>query len=181
MGTMKIAVLGLGPSLPLFLKDLGQYDLTIGVNDIYKSVHTDYVVCLDYPKKFSPERLKIIMDCWPKGFYSQLPNYSGLPNFVKIELQKTYPDKGCDLKIDPLPKSFCSPFVAVAIAVKYLKATEVHIYGVDFIDHPKLKNLEVLKKMKVHFFNLKVSLQQRGCTMEFHGDGFLKDLNAKMA
>ena len=98
---MKIAVLGLGASLAEFTADRASFDTTIGVNDIWARVQTDYVVCLDMPDRFTPERLQVMNACRPRAFYSQLdvdenknPVWAKHPCFVKIILQPAY---GVDL------------------------------------------------------------------------------------
>ena len=87
---MKIAVLGLGTSLELFVKQ--DYDLCIGVNDIWRYVDTDVVVCLDNEKAFTPGRLRVINECHPKAFYSQIVNWDYRSDFRKIDILPGYPD-----------------------------------------------------------------------------------------
>ena len=47
----KIAVCGTGPSIELYKPE---YDLSIGVNDIWSKIQTDYIVCLDAKNRFIP-------------------------------------------------------------------------------------------------------------------------------
>jgi len=166
----KIAVLGLGPSLKLF-----KGGLSIGVNDIWSSYPADYVVCLDEKNRFTPERLKVIEECRPVKFFSQLNCWSSHPAYEKIELQHDYPNYECYLDLETIPKSLCSPFVAAAIAYK-MWADEINIYGVDLLNHPLLKESQV-KKIKQHFENLQTALIQKGKRLIIHGDGVLKYLN----
>jgi hypothetical protein len=166
---MKIAVLGLGESLKLYEP---VYDYSIGMNDIWRYVKTDAVVCLDQPKGFTSERLKIINESTPKIFYSQVANWDNRPDFRKIDLLPNYPDKFCQLDFPALSKSFCSPFVAVEIAYKYHFADEIHLFGVDLLNHPHL-NSEICNKIKLHFKNLKVALALKNCNLIIHGDGIL--------
>ena len=169
----KIAVCGLGPSISLYKSD---YDLTIGVNDIWSKIQTDYIVCLDKKNRFIQERIKTINESRPIKFFSQLDDWSNRSDFQKIELQPYYPDYVCQLGINQLPKSHCSPFVACAIAYNYFHASEIHLFGVDMDNHPNLKG-GTLDKIKLHFKNLKISLRQNGCELIIHGDGILKYLN----
>jgi hypothetical protein len=169
---MKIAVLGLGHSLNEFVPD---YDLTIGVNDIWRSIKTDVVVCLDNPSVFNPDRLKVINECTPKAFYSQMVVWDTRPDFVKIDFLDGYPDNFVQFKTPKLHKSLCSPFVACEIAYKYYFADEIHLFGVDLINHPNL-NGELCNKIKLHFKNLKTALNQKGCDLIVHGDGILKNI-----
>jgi hypothetical protein len=168
-----IAVLGLGPSLYLF--EPSKFDISIGVNDIWKYHHSEVVVCLDKRQNFNYERIKVIDECTPKAFYSHLVIYDTRPDFVKINLAPGYPDGSCNIDTTYLQKSFCSPFVAVQIAWKYYYADEIHLFGVDLVDHPHLNN-DVCIKIKTHFKNLKQSLKIKNCNLVVHGSGILIDI-----
>lgn len=168
--TFIINVLGLGPSLSLYTSGLA-----IGVNDIWSKVKTEYLVCVDKPDRFTPERLKVINESHPLKFYSQLDDYSNRRDFQRIELQPDFPKYVCQINIPQLPKSLCSPFVACAVAYKYLQATEIHVYGVDLINHPHLDSSSC-ERIKLHFKNLKVALVQNDCKLIIHGDGILKNV-----
>jgi len=170
---MKIAVLGLGPSLEEFIKE--DYDLCIGVNDIWRYVDADAVVCLDHRKVFNADRLKYIDDCKPKAFYSQIINWDTRPDFQKIDFLPGYPDHHCRLDIPAYQKSYCSPFVAVQIAWKVYKSDEIHLFGVDLTDHPHLDRV-LCAKIKRHFKNLKTALAEKNCSLIVHGQGILTDL-----
>lgn len=165
----KITILGLGPSVDLYKPD---GSITIGVNDIWRVIKTDYIVCVDDVSRFTPDRLKTINDSKPKKFYSQLDCWSSRSDFEKIELQPYYPKHVCQLDLKQLPKSHCSPFVAACLAWNYFKPDEIHVYGVDLVNHPHLKK-HSLYNIKLHFHNLKVALRQKGCEMVIHGNGIL--------
>jgi hypothetical protein len=167
---MKIAVLGTGPSVDLF--DPIDYDLWIGVNDIWKFVATDVIVCLDNKKRFTPERMAVINRSTPHAFYSQIVEWDTRDDFKKISITPGYPDQVVDLSLPSYAKSYCSPFVAVQIAFKVYGAKEIHLYGVDLVNHPHL-NGELCKKIKVHFRNLKRALVEQGCQMVVYGNGIL--------
>jgi len=169
----KIAVLGLGPSLSLFKPE--EYELSIGVNDIWRYHQSEGVVCLDKRQAFTHDRLKIIDECKPNAFYSQMVIYDTRLNFVKINLAPGYPDGSCNIDTPYLQKSFCSPFVAVQVAWKYYHADEIHLFGVDLVDHPHL-NKDICAKIKIHFQNLKNSLKVKNCELIIHGSGILSDL-----
>jgi hypothetical protein len=170
---MKIAILGLGPSLKNF--NAPDFDLSIGVNDIWRYVKTDVVVCLDYPNIFPHDRLKVINECKPKAFYSQIVAWDTRPDFVKINFLPGYPDNFVQFETPTLHKSLCSPFVAAEIAYKYYFADEIHLFGVDLIGHPNLTG-ELCTKIKLHFKNLKTALTENDCKLIIHGNGILKDL-----
>lgn len=169
----KIACLGLGSSINLF--DPSQYELSVGVNDIWRYYHTEAVVCLDKRQSFTQDRMRYIDECEPQAFYSQMVIYDTRPEFIKINLAPGYPDGSCNIDTPYLQKSFCSPFVAVQIAWKYYFADEVHLYGVDLIDHPHL-NKDICTRIKIHFQNLKNSLKVHNCQLIVHGSGILVDL-----
>jgi len=170
----KIAILGLGCSISDFKAE--DFELSIGVNDIWRIVKSDVVVCLNYQKDFIPDRLKVINECKPKAFYSHIVHWDTRPDFVKIEIQPGYPADRCvNLDIPAYSKSFCSPFVAAQIAYKIYYATEIHLFGCDMVNHPHL-NGELCNKIKNHFRNLKVALEAKNCKMIVHGEGILKDI-----
>jgi hypothetical protein len=173
MEPMRIAVLGIGDSLKEF--NPIDFEFAIGVNDIWRYVKTKYIVCLDHRRIFNADRISIIDECKPIGFYSHIINWDTRPDFVKIELLPGYPDNFCNLNLKGFHKSFCSPFVACQIAYKYHNATEIHLFGVDMINHPHL-DAEICAKIKVHFKNLKTALNQKGCDLIVHGEGILKNI-----
>lgn len=168
-----IAVLGLGSSLALFKAE--EYELSVGVNDIWRVVHTEAVVCLNHQRAFTAERWRYIEGCKPKAFYSQIVDFDVRPDFIKIDLAPGYPDHACNINTKYLQKSYCSPFVAAQVAWKYYDATEIHLFGVDMTNHPRL-NKEVCDKIKIHFKNLRVALEAKNCILVVHGEGILKEL-----
>jgi hypothetical protein len=168
---MKIAVLGLASSVSEF--NAADFDFSIGVNDIWRIVNADAVVCLDNRKAFTQDRLKVIDECKPQAFYSQIVAWDVRPDFRKIDIAPGYPDTYCNL--NAYQKSYCSPFVAVQIAWKIYKATEIHLFGVDLLNHPHLDQ-QLCVKIKSHFRHLKKALTERGCPLIIHGQGILIDL-----
>ena len=167
---MKVSVLGLGPSIKEF--DSG---FSIGVNDIWRFVKSDVIVCLDHPSIFTPERLKVINESKPTVFYSQMVIWDERPDFKKINIFPIYPDTYIDLDTKEFYKSYCSPFVACQIAFKYYDANEIHVYGTDLTNHPHLDEV-YCAKIKKHFTVLKATLNQKGCSLIIHGSGILKDI-----
>jgi len=171
----KIAILGLGPSLSLFRPE--GFDLTIGVNDIWRYYHAEIIVCVDHSSAFKrwPDRLLVINHSRPKIFYSQVVNWDWRPDFKKITILPGYPDRGLNLDAPGFYKSYCSPFVAVQIAYKLHAATDIHIYGVDLTNHPHLDR-QLCAKIKNHFSYLFTALRSRGVTITVHGEGILTNL-----
>jgi hypothetical protein len=174
MGTLKIAVLGLGESLASF--EPNGYDLTIGVNDIWCRVQTDHIVCVDRQERFTPERLATIKASKPQRFYTQLPEWQYRPDYFAIALQEGYPSYVCQLDLNALPKSLCSPFVAAAVAYKFHDAKEIHLYGVDLRTHPHLHDSSTTRIFQ-HFCNMQLALYSKGCRIVVHGQGLLLPLN----
>lgn len=174
---MKIAILGLGESLDQIYTDttIGHFDLTIGVNDIWSKHKTDFVVCVDRPDRFTPERLEIINNCCPKRFYSQLDDWSRRSDFYRIKLQPDYPNHICQLGIPAIPKSFCSPFIAAAIAFKLHDAGEIHLFGVDLLTHPNLHD-QTVERIRRHFINLRDALAPHNVRLVVHGNGALRSV-----
>ena len=165
-----VAVLGLGHSINLYNPD--DYEISIGVNDIWKFHKTTAIVCLDYPKVFTPDRLKVINESTPDKFYSQIVIWDTRKDFQKINIIPGYPDKICNINTPDYQKSYCSPFVACQIAFKIYKATEIHLYGVDMLNHPNLKK-DICVIIKKHFNNLNVALLEKGCKLTVFGNGIL--------
>jgi hypothetical protein len=174
MGIVKVAVLGLGPSLDKFCPN--GFDHIIGVNDIWSRYPAPILVVLNGEFEFTPSRLKVIRESRPDVFYSQIVRWDYRPDFRKIEFLPGYPDRICFLDLPKLPKSMCSPFVACVIAWKYYNATEIHVFGVDMINHPNL-NGELCRKIRVHFQNLQSALLTKNCRIAIYGDGILADMN----
>jgi hypothetical protein len=169
----KITVLGLGPSIHEF--NPVEFELSVGVNDIWKFIKSDVIVCLDNPSIFTPERLKIINESKPEAFYSQMVAWDERPDFKKINILPSYPDTYLNLDANEFYKSYCSPFVAVQVGYKYYGATEIHLYGVDLLNHPHLNEV-YCTKIKKHFVVLKSALETKGVELIVHGNGILKDL-----
>jgi hypothetical protein len=168
---MKVAILGTGLSVNEYLP---VYDFSIGVNDIWKYVKCQAVVCLNPPKDFTPERLKIINECTPEVFYSNMVIWDTRKDFQKIDFEVGYPNIFISLDTHKFWKSYCSPFVACQIAYKYYHATEIHLFGVDLINHPQLDKA-ICKQIKIHFKNLIKALAEKKCQFIVHGNGILTE------
>ena len=90
-------------------------------------------------------------------------------------LQRVRANGFLSLDIPEINKSLCSPFVACGVAYKFYNPSEIHVYGVDLIQHPNL-DLKMRMRIKTHFINLKAALIQKGCKLIIHGDGILKNI-----
>ena len=152
---MTIEVLGLGESIKNY-KPNG--NITIGVNDIYKYVKTDYIVMVDPPNRFNEaDRLKTIMESTPKKFYCN--HVWNVPNFELITLASPRGELG---KLDT--KEYCysnnSAFVACILAYK-MKAKEIVLHGVDFVNHNQLCHQNNLNRIIKDFTNLRNEFERR--------------------
>lgn len=129
---MTINILGLGESLSRYIYDENK---TIGVNDIWKKVQTNYLVCVDRPSRFEPERLEIIKTCKPEKFFSHITEWKQFhENYEHIDL--CYEAK---LDSEQVRCSNNSTFVACIMAFR-LGAKNIQIYGADFKTHKTLQN-----------------------------------------
>lgn len=154
-----IHVLGLGPSLKHYTPD---EHTTIGVNDICKHHKTDHVVCVDLPKRFTPERLKVIVECNPLTFmtcYSKA--WEPLRKVKELKLSSL---RG---SVDTLnnPQQICfsnnSAFVATVMAY-HLGAKLIILHGVDFTGHKDLSEPIVQKRAIDDFVKLFFALNRWG-------------------
>lgn len=154
---MKIKVLGLGESIANYTPD---NCTTIGVNDIYKLHKTDYLVCIDSPRRFSENRKETIIQSTPKKFFTHIEEWHPLVmNYQKIKLQSP---RGYFFGIDR--KEICyglsSPIVACVIAYK-MGAKEIELFGVDFNSHPNFSDDKLENAIK-DYVKLSNVLKQRG-------------------
>lgn len=153
---MTIEVLGLGESIKNYRPNK---NITIGVNDIYKYVKTDFIIMVDPPKRFfENDRLKTIIESTPKKFYC---NYSWpVPNFELIELASP---RGSLVDLDS--ERYCysnnSAYVACVLAYK-LKARRIVLHGVDFTNHHTLGKQNNQSRILHDFGCLKKELNKRG-------------------
>lgn len=153
-----IHVLGTGPSLKHYTPD---ESTTVGVNDIYKYHKTDYIVCVDLPKRFNPERLKIIKESKPKEFFTFYPK-DWEPIRKVTELRR-----GRRGSVDTLTnrQQICysnnSTFVATIMAY-HLGAKRIVLHGVDFTGHKDLSEPIVQQAAIDDFVKLFFALSRLG-------------------
>jgi hypothetical protein len=167
--TMEIYVLGTGPSLQDFINSAPVECTTIGVNDIWAYYPADYVVCVDKPHRFTPERLEVIKNGKQKEFISPYEWREIARNFNQTALS---PDGRGGLKHLDNPQYLTySVNSAYSAAVKaYHKgASEIILYGVDFIGHHALKDKLAELSVK-HFIELASALRRKSCKL-FIGSG----------
>lgn len=159
---MIIHVLGLGPSLKNYIPDGSK---TIGCNDIWNYVKTDYVVCVDKPMCFKDEpfRMQGIVNGEQERFITHIEEWKSLvKNYYPIELS----ERGSITKLDThVPHSNNSAFVACVMAYKF-GAKKIIMHGVDLIGHHKLGQDRILKHAAKDFKALQLALYEREVTMK---------------
>lgn len=155
---MKIHVIGLGQSLNETIKHIN--GTTIGVNDVYSRLKTDYVVCVDKPQRFNPERLKTITECNPKIFYSNCIEWNFKKEFQKLNIAQVRSNLTTLDDVLNVPYSNNSTFVACIMAY-HLGAKEIIMHGVDFKNHAQLSDSETLLKALSDFKNLFTEFNKR--------------------
>lgn len=152
----KINILGLGETLKFFHDPK---NLKIGVNDIWKYVSTEYIVCVDGMHKFTSERLETIKKSNPLKFFTQLPEWE--PFFSKSFTH---------IKIEPIKEEFTagkiyhsnnSTFVACCIAFN-MGAKDIVLHGVDFNSHKNLSQYYQLKIISNDFKTLRAGFMDAG-------------------
>lgn len=127
---MTCHILGLGPTI----KDFREYDgYRIGVNDISRHTYADRIICVN---RLPQERAQWVIDSRPEdGLWSNLNTWSTHHSYRKLTFR---PWHGI-FKEKTIFSSKSSPFIAYTMAYS-LGFKEIILWGVDFIDHPNIKN-----------------------------------------
>lgn len=134
-------VFGLGKSVKLLSRSeaILNYN-TIGVNDIDQYHTVDHLVIPDKWEAFREPRLKIIGATQADTVWlKEQRTFLGLEHHPDIRYYKVYSwktEQENDLDTDRIPYHYISPFLACAIAWKYLRAKRIGLLGVDLLqDH----------------------------------------------
>jgi hypothetical protein len=126
-----ITVCGCGASLNELTDP--QATITIGVNDVSRRFHPDYLVIVNPAAQFAPDRLEYIKTTQARFVFSQ---YSDLP--VPCEKRILFSlgvYNGTDFsRPDVLHYTQNSPYVAICLAI-HMGAKRIGLIGVDFTDH----------------------------------------------
>src|SRR5689334_19591033 len=107
-------VCGLGESIRTLTPAHRQHALTIGVNDIGRYFHPDYLVCINAPETFVFDRWRYIWDTQARYLFTQLDLMTrqakeGFAQTVRFRLGKK---RGVDISSDDsLPYTSNSPYV----------------------------------------------------------------------
>ena len=130
---------------------------TWGVNDIFAYHPVDYLVNVNHPADFNPERLKVINESTPKAFYSQYSlSWSHREDYKKIVLGHPI-----DLKATYASYSITSPFVAAVLAYKS-GASCIVIYGVDLLTHRNFRSANRRMRITNDFKKLREQIEVEG-------------------
>src|SRR5262245_20052514 len=125
-----IIVCGCGESL----NDLARPErfITVGVNDIGRRFHPNYLVVVNPHNQFSGDRFRYVETSQAQYLFTRLDLGVPHPNIVKFRLGKY---GGTDFS-DPnvLHYSQNSPYVALCLAA-HMGAKRIGLIGVDFTDH----------------------------------------------
>jgi hypothetical protein len=159
--TRTVDIIGLGSSWKLYRNE---GNTSIGVNDTWKNVQSDYMVIVDQPELWpEKDRYAAIIAARPKAFFSNREGWKGLiHNYVPIELHNNWYDYGNRKKI---LNSVNSTFVATVLAHR-MGAREIRLWGVDFVGHPSLGGLTKDKAIS-DFVRLKQVLRSHNCALVF--------------
>jgi GT2 family glycosyltransferase len=160
----KIVVCGLGQSLNQFV-DPHRF-ITIGVNDIGRLFHPDYLLVTDKRERFQPrERFQYVEQSQAKYLLSDLDLGVPHPNVVKFKLGDK---EGTDFSdLNAVNYTSITPYMALCVAV-HLGARLIGLVGVDFSDHhffgktgphPQTPQLSIIDRQ---FRRLNDALVERG-------------------
>ncbi|HEX5883076.1 MAG TPA: glycosyltransferase [Pyrinomonadaceae bacterium] len=125
-----IIVCGCGESL----NELSEPErfITIGVNDVGRRFHPNYLVVVNPPHQFSGDRFTYVQNSEADYVFSQLNLSLVRDNLVRFDLGAS---GGTDLSNpNVLHYTQNSPYVALCLAV-HMGATRIGLIGVDFTDH----------------------------------------------
>ena len=136
MEKLQVDILGLGESIGLFIPS---GNITFGVNDIYRIFPVDFLVVIDAPNRFTPERLEVIKWSTPNSFISHRHEYRGRNDYMKIDLWERT-GLPIDLDGEKINVSVFSPYVATIVAYKMFEPEVINLYGVDMTNHPNLSS-----------------------------------------
>jgi spore maturation protein CgeB len=139
--------------------------ITIGVNDVGRRFHPNYLVVVNPPNQFTGDRFSFVENSQAEYIFTQLDLGLANDNIVTFNLGT---NGGTDLN-EPNVLHFTqnSPYVALCLAV-HTGATRIGLIGVDFTDnhffaetgmHPLLSQLPVIDEQ---YKNLYQAIRARG-------------------
>lgn len=158
-----VIVCGCGSSLNDF--EHPERFITIGVNDVSRRFHPDYLVVVDHRRSFNKKRFEFVKNSRARYLFSQLDPGPVRPETVQFRLGR----KGGTDFSNPnvLNYSLNSPYVAMCLAV-HMGASRIGVIGVDFtLDHffgktGRHRLTPHLPRIDSHFKRLGDELERRG-------------------
>lgn len=105
--------------------------VTIGVNDVGRRFHPDYLVVVNPPEQFSGDRYRWVAGSRARYLFTQLDLPTPHPELVKFELG-AYGGTDC-WSDEVLHYTRNSPYVALCLAA-WMGASRIGLIGVDFTD-----------------------------------------------
>lgn len=124
-----MVVCGCGPSLGLLADPAAQ--LTIGVNDVGRLFDPTYLVVLNPPAQFAPDRYEHIRLSRARALFTQLELGPVVPPVVRFRLGRYGGTDDGDGQV--LHYTQNSPYVAVLLAA-FMGARRIGLIGVDLTD-----------------------------------------------
>jgi hypothetical protein len=126
---LTIVVCGCGHSLSGFRPAPDQ--ITIGVNDVGRLFGPTYLVVVNPPRQFTPDRFRHVASSKARALFTQLDLGEVSAPVVRIQLGRY---GGVDTSGEVLHFTQNSPYVAVCLAA-YMGASRIGLIGVDFTEH----------------------------------------------
>lgn len=170
---MKIHIIGCGDSA----KHWKGESPSIGVNDCFKfGYNPTYLVILNSPNQFTPDRLQIIKNTKPHKVYTDNPISWGrvitdIPIHHFNSRQWSNSNRLQKLSKNYLYHSKTSPFAAISLAYSW-GFTEIVLWGVDMVDHKTYKpgNGAYINE-HASFKSFTMSLKEHGCNVYLGKEG----------
>ena len=105
---------------------------SIGVNDVGRLFHPDYLVAINPRSQFSGDRFHFVETSQARAIFTQLDLGLSHPNVVRFNLGRRGGTEVSDGQ--SLPYTRNSPYLALCLAL-HMGARRIGLIGVDFGDH----------------------------------------------
>jgi hypothetical protein len=126
-------VCGCGQSAAVFDRPVGVR--TIGVNDFGRKFDPDYLLVIDAPDKFPPDRYRYIVNSGARYIFSDQSYRPQRSKLVRFQIRRsTEPNLDDPDALYYIDQPVTSPFMAVCLAA-HMGASWIGMIGVDFSDH----------------------------------------------
>jgi len=135
----KIIVLGLGMSTKKILDVDTSNVILFGVNDIGRLIKPTYMLVVDTPSKFTPQRHKHIIQSGAQYMFSQIPDWKPMNPTLKVTFDLGVNQLRNIDNPDKVDYSNNSPYMAILIAYK-MGCKNIGLLGVDFTPNHFFEN-----------------------------------------